>query len=711
MTAPERQNGPSAAIHLDDIDGIRGCFSGTPVDYRAPCTATEHRACHVARHMSAWNEILVRVRLELSHLPGTSGNLCLSRIAGKHPRPDELVESQTHQAVTLLYWLLKGHHCVSSAHVHLDTLGTHADIASAALEMNTSVKQLKLRFSRSDAPERLTTIMPTFGHLEQLECDCLEDRGSRLLGALSRLLHSTTSLRTLDLSSVWIESDEAALKFFEALKANLSLRELAFRYEARQDAYRAAFKDYLQCTTTLEALKVVASSDSKSSQASILEGLSVNRSVCTFILDFFRIDRRNTALMADVLEENNVLRRLHLGPLTGMGQLDPPNICGRFLEAIIRNETLQELSIPVHIWEPAKWARLFSALASKENPKKLTILTSLWNTELLQHICGALSGSGAEEKVSLGKYYVEGDISVVECKAVSEVCFMSGTENELERGVLQLLPSLNHIRTVSVGVSRSNLTLSSAVADYVRATTSLRVLKLFISSGATPPDVANMGWGVILDALSQNTSVTDLYVSVSNIFSMDEEDLKRLADLVKNSKHIRRGDFSFEMPAETSVFVRRLSVDISTNYALIGILLRTGMEPTREWFTVLDTVRRNSDLVTRAALFLKTSQCDKHSAAALEPVARHPALLQELADLLSVSEAEAAAVVQSRLLAIRDMDDFMRFAGVVKERVACWPRQDGRVQLDELNADCWRHVRGYLALEDVKDPVHLLAAP
>ncbi|KAK8782560.1 hypothetical protein V5799_016098 [Amblyomma americanum] len=392
----------------------------------------------------------------------------------------------------------------------------------------------------------------------------------------------------------------------------MTLKELSFRYDAGKAEYRSAFRDYLQSTTTLETLKIIASCDSSSCQISILEGLYVNRSVSTFILDFFRIDRKNTELMADVLQENNVLRCLHLGPLTGMGQLEPPNISGRFLEAIIRNETLEELSIPVHIWEQARWARLFRALTYKEKMKKLTILTSMWNTQLLQRICSALSGSGVEEKVCLGKYYVEGDVSVVECKAVSEICFISQAEDELERGVLQLLPSLNHITTVSVGVSRSNLVFSSAVANYVRATTSLRVLKLFISSGETPPNAANMGWGVILDALSQNTSVTELFVSLSNIFSMDEEDLKKLADEVKKSKHIRRGEFSFEMLTETSVFVRRLSMDIGANYTLTSILLRTGMEPTREWFTVLDAVRRNSDLVTRAALFLKTSRCDKY---------------------------------------------------------------------------------------------------
>ncbi|KAK8786797.1 hypothetical protein V5799_023429 [Amblyomma americanum] len=48
------------------------------------------------------------------------------------------------------------------------------------------------------------------------------------------------------------------------------------------------------------------------------------------------------------------------------------------------------------------------------------------------------------------------------------------------------------------------------------------------------------------------------------------------------------------------------------------------------------------------------------------------------------------------------MDAFMRFTGVVRERVVCHPRGDGLMQLDQLDEDCWKHVRRYLMVEDIR---------
>ncbi|KAL3243479.1 hypothetical protein MRX96_020542 [Rhipicephalus microplus] len=63
-----------------------------------------------------------------------------------------------------------------------------------------------------------------------------------------------------------------------------------------------------------------------------------------------------------------------------------------------------------------------------------------------------------------------------------------------------------------------------------------------------------------------------------------------------------------------------------------------------------------------------------------------------------------ALAVRHQLARIEGLEDFMRYAGVVKERVDFHPSQDGSAQLDVLNEDCWRLVRRYLMLDDVKEP-------
>ncbi|KAK8777306.1 hypothetical protein V5799_029348 [Amblyomma americanum] len=49
------------------------------------------------------------------------------------------------------------------------------------------------------------------------------------------------------------------------------------------------------------------------------------------------------------------------------------------------------------------------------------------------------------------------------------------------------------------------------------------------------------------------------------------------------------------------------------------------------------------------------------------------------------------------------MDDFMRLAGVVRERVKCHAFEDGRAQLVSLNEYCWSAIRRYLDLYDIEE--------
>ncbi|KAH7943900.1 hypothetical protein HPB52_012668 [Rhipicephalus sanguineus] len=64
---------------------------------------------------------------------------------------------------------------------------------------------------------------------------------------------------------------------------------------------------------------------------------------------------------------------------------------------------------------------------------------------------------------------------------------------------------------------------------------------------------------------------------------------------------------------------------------------------------------------------------------------------------------EFASMIRSRLRSVEGLHDFMRLTGVVKEHVTCARPVDGRgVQLQDLNAYCWRIVRRYLSFDDVK---------
>ncbi|KAL3201021.1 hypothetical protein MRX96_012857 [Rhipicephalus microplus] len=98
----------------------------------------------------------------------------------------------------------------------------------------------------------------------------------------------------------------------------------------------------------------------------------------------------------------------------------------------------------------------------------------------------------------------------------------------------------------------------------------------------------------------------------------------------------------------------------------------------------------------------------RHVTRAVDRVSRYPGLLEQVARRAKLDQSELAALLRDRLMAIQSLNGFMSFVGVVKERVMCHSAEDGCVQLDDINEDCWRHVRWYLVGDDVKcDTVEL----
>ncbi|KAL3255553.1 hypothetical protein MRX96_017452 [Rhipicephalus microplus] len=83
---------------------------------------------------------------------------------------------------------------------------------------------------------------------------------------------------------------------------------------------------------------------------------------------------------------------------------------------------------------------------------------------------------------------------------------------------------------------------------------------------------------------------------------------------------------------------------------------------------------------------------------------KHVALRERVAQISSVSEAEASAMIREALKSMQGLHDFMRLVGVVKGRVRCGPATAPFLpQLDSLGDICWMRVRRYLRLNDVQD--------
>ncbi|XP_049513823.1 uncharacterized protein LOC119465758 [Dermacentor silvarum] len=247
--------------------------------------------------------------------------------------------------------------------------------------------------------------------------------------------------------------------------------------------------------------------------------------------------------------------------------------------------------------------------------------------------------------------------------------------------------------------------VSLALAEYLKSTIALRHLELIVvrdivvdAEGASPC------WSVIHESLSRNNSLRYLKASVFNYSPQDIEDL---ADAVKRSQSITGVKFINKTTRNSTIFVRCLSKGIEDNCTLLSVSSWCSIDTDAagHWFTICETTRRNAGLVARAARFMKASHLDRYVSGALERVSRYPALLDEVAEQAHIDKSEIVDLVRDRLKRTESLDGFMRVVGVVRERVICHPPNDGRMQLDDLIEDCWRHVRRYLLIDDVKHSI------
>ncbi|KAL1482503.1 hypothetical protein MTO96_033744 [Rhipicephalus appendiculatus] len=185
-------------------------------------------------------------------------------------------------------------------------------------------------------------------------------------------------------------------------------------------------------------------------------------------------------------------------------------------------------------------------------------------------------------------------------------------------------------------------------------------------------------WNIILESLAQNKSVKELEI---RMFGMSIRDTENLAVSLK----------------------RNTCISIEDNYTLMRVNYGGRLESdyVSHWLAVRATTLRNFGLVARAARMKEASHLDRYVTAALERVLRHPALLDEVARWTKLDQAELVVLARDRLRRTQSLDGFMQVAGVVKEQVVCHPVDDGRLQVDDLNEDCWSHVRRYLSTDDV----------
>lgn len=712
--------GHAAPLPLSPIEGP---FTGEVLNFRLPCTATENTTCQIVGHLSAWNEFLFLACWQLQEMPRTRGRLSL--VLFRHPTSSFQHSEQLDRVIWLVCHLLETHHCV--AHVEFDLFlleQCNLTPLSKALQGRRSITSVKLTYPGLTRGKDLAAAALCLPRLQELECSEFGQSSETLIYSLSTLLRTTSSLKMLQFSGC-LNFGGGSDEILRALAQNRSpLTQLVLPgcliASAKEDAKRA-FTGWLKESASLKSLTVLGEWTRLEWHPlnCILQGILGNESITAVDIQSPRLYQADFQLLPEIIQQNTVLQSLKIsfkpGSYTGPscfkeGGPDRAD-SDRCLQALLGNRSLVEVALPIDVWNEHQWKKLFEALPHKTNLKRVSIeitdrasIAVPDGKNFVDKLCAALRETGADEKVS---FNTSPSVRPLECTALSSVVVEAFDGDKAEMcSILKRMPSLGHITCLEF-LFKLNMDreLVSALATFLKATRTLKTLSLRFLSHEQLVDCQE----ALRDGLAVNRSLREVRIEVDEEGRIDFSVFSNLLAVVINGS--------------TNIIRLRLTVKnddfdgddydgddfeegIAENYTLLDLTVSECMFTFgRPWFKITDTTRRNQGLLICAADFVRDARQDRRCAAALERMQGHPELVEEVARLKGVDQEQAASMVQRKLRSIQraDMHQFMRLAGVVRERVSCRASEDWRTQLDALDEDCWWPIRRYLKLEDIRD--------
>ncbi|KAH7943645.1 hypothetical protein HPB52_009669 [Rhipicephalus sanguineus] len=605
-----------SGITLASLDGFRTIFTGTTVNFRMPCTAAENRCCQILGSLSLWNECLCQAKMELRLVPKTRGHLAVSSIDGPFLR-DHSVEN-LHKVATLLYWLLKQHRCVTELELTSGRLNVYEGLICDALHGNTSVKKLNLRDATHvgfGPHKEMCATMSGLTHLEELTCDTQSQCRDTLASALSNIVLATESLSVLHIPNLRIVGRDA-IAFLAALSRNSTIADISLHIvvvTARRQDHSSPFREYLKNTCTLEKLCVSGSGRYvKCSLQDVFLGLLENKTVTAAHFKGVSLCAKSAEIAARLLEQDRMFLCLDFSLLwRDISEEEEP--FNDWLVSLNKTATVEELTLPFHIWNLQQWKSFFGAMRDKGMPKKVTIGGFPEDSDHLRNLCRAVTEAGLKGKVFFanwfGNTYYRRDCQILQCRAFTDIRVASYdvTTRQPLRTFVRTLSAFSHIAATRLDIRSSEFdeALATALGDYIGSTTTLRVLELNAYDDLAP-NAPKPRWTTVFQALSRNASIRILDLSP---LELAEEDVELLAHVVKCSRNICQFFFRTMLECDVVAFTRSLSVNIDKNYILTNFMVVTCMD--EAWFLVQDVSRRNFGLVALASSFRPGVECDK----------------------------------------------------------------------------------------------------
>ncbi|KAL3189010.1 hypothetical protein MRX96_003156 [Rhipicephalus microplus] len=349
--------------------------------------------------------------------------------------------------------------------------------------------------------------------------------------------------------------------FLAALKEKLTIKGLSIYGSAICEAELLA--QYLSESLSMTTLSVTEDDASKRNCFSWrAEDLLGNNTIKNGRTNNVHFHQDNAVLVARLFAENETVRLFNVAFLPQALSLTPSASYCFWLTSLSNDETLEKLGLPFAIWSWLQWLHLFSAFAKKQSLKKMMVAFHATDHCFLPALI----------------------LSDVDLFCLSNIV-----------GLLShVLLACTHLTFIHFCLRMGHVYLALVNATYVRATSSLRRLRLSLYTDKDDPlQGMNTTWAMIVKSFTRNMSVRELglHVDFDCNHSDDEDDVTSatmqdhndcLAHAIGISQNMRRLHFQEEHLSKTAALFPRLPEDVADNFNLVQIVSGV-LDQNRPW--------------------------------------------------------------------------------------------------------------------------------
>ncbi|KAH7948843.1 hypothetical protein HPB49_002788 [Dermacentor silvarum] len=693
-----------------------------------PCAKYGDTRCQLLDRRYYINEIILDAGMELREdvLSKHSGDVCIGVVRASTCGQvffSKFEDSRKRNALDLVEYLLFQHHCITA--LELNGSSSCRPSLLEALEDQRSVKSLTVYgVLRIREAAFFIRVMNSLSQLDKLVFKVNDSRSEwnfptpRFAYSLDLRIHHLTALDVADLQM----TRQEAMEMVQTLMLNHSISDLAvglFVFSTGAQNSGTYFAQYLTRENSKLrrlTLKTNAICDNGYLLMTLIDALCEMTTLEELNADIIMNVSGLLALFAKLFAQSNTLRRLRL-PSTFCKRcsflwFDPTERPGPdaaqcmepWLKALRMPKSMpSELRIDLRGFGEAECRAFFDAVADNDALKSI-IVDSLPAVDGVDRICRTIRDRGLGDRVTIRDLYIDqANLKVLpQCAEIGSVIISARHLLRQEyadigavSSALEVVSRCGHVTSLRVKCnSFDNDTLSALVAC-IRGSTALTDVDVRLGSHWTKvvEEQREEMETKLVSALASNPKLARVSVRGALLSS---HNLSLLAEGARKSRNITEfkltpACISDATNAETCSWHAAELLCTAPRYLNIALT------------NIQEITARNTSLLPSAVKYVLGEQDDVKCIRTMELMHDHPRLLELVREGAASTKSEAKKMISSALLSVRrtNIHQFMRLAGVVKEKVDCLANPGATTQLADISEDCWLHIRSFLKIADV----------